>query len=319
MERTEGFHASEPSQLEELDVTTLVNKEALDKIKTSIGRLQGRQRLPDLPLILPSAADFAIPAIASRVASQRYSGVEPIKLSAGDIKNHFIGVTITSLLLGLISKRLKGRFEGYVERKATERIETETKRVVRFIEGLKHIENPKEQFLKELSDCYFDLTDPELKETNEGEKWRSILTVFNNFALRRSSDEAKEKMPLSTVLLSTAGRPIYLDSSKLALASPEILGAIATFLRSHGQEVPQANPKPPPLMWGIGQLFAGEKLQLLRRELPNMLESFYELLPVNGPAASDILYQYAKKIVDARARGVNERKITHSMVQNIRF
>jgi len=320
-------------ELEALDLTRdIVSQKKLLNLVTSINNFNGQEnpnRLPSLRSHIPFNIRFLIPALASSISSTEQEEAFLFKPTAREFKKVKPAVASLSRIIGFFSKRLANRFDKYVETKGLEVFNDITQRSSEMIGALEKIEDPKKQFLKELSGLYRSLAEP----LKPGENFRR-LSGFVRYLdeIHLSEDDRWEKdLPfighfrrLVPVLIA------YRDNSKqfvnsdvldkVDTAAPEILRGMARFLRSHGLDIPDIHIPNSSLGHtdrGLAEVFAKSKLRRVEEKLPDVLEAIYNLLPENGPDFAVKVRSHARKIVSARKNGASEDLIFNHLFQNL--
>ena len=146
-----GIVKEEPN-LEALNITNIVDERACKDIISAFG---GDSEVRSSRSITPPNADFLIPVTARAIAEGR--SFEMQKVSIRDLKRLKPVVEANAWLISRLSKRLAYKVDKLTQRKATEAVSTAMTRVIDFVETIGEIENPREQFLREIEKLYQEI------------------------------------------------------------------------------------------------------------------------------------------------------------------
>lgn len=267
----------------------------------------------------------ALPMVASVIANKRNPEIPVVLPTQAEVKAIKPWLATVERFIGRFSQNWARKFGGYVERKGQQVVVDVGSRVNSIAEQVRRIENPRQQFITELTNFYNHLARPEYETVDdffggEHQEQIKIEDKIHNLllGLRYVRDGGnhrlytRDKYPLlTTVLPIIKFPPDTLDDDQASIAGAELMEGIHTFLRQQGathlMPVPRAQEvdlfDPGSWMRGIAETFFGEKLERVKRSLPNVLTQAHGVLPPSGPQLSDKIYSVAENICVLKAQG----------------
>lgn len=287
----------------------------------------------DLADIKPSLDVYpALPMIASVIANKRNPAIPVVLPTQAEIKAMKPWLNTVEKFIGRFSQNWARKFGGYVEKRGQQVVVDVGSRVSNIAEQVRTIENPRQQFITEITNLYNHLARPEYKMVGDffGEHREEVKIedkIHNLLlGLRYVRDGGKHQLYtrdqfplLNTVLPIIKFPPDTLDDDQASIAGAELMEGIHVFLRQQGvsqlMPVPRAQGvnlfDPGSWMRGIAETFFGEKLEKVKRGLPNVLTQAHGVLPPSGPQLSDKIYDVAENISILKAQGRTADEIAH--------
>jgi len=294
----------------------------------------------DLADIKPPRETYpALPMVASVIANKRNPDIPVVLPTQAEVKAMKPWLTTVENFIERFSQNWARKFGGYVERRGQQIVVDIGTRIIAITEQMRAIENPKHQFVTELTNLYNHLAKPEYEEVYnffEGENHQELIKIEDKIhkllsSLRYVRDGgnhrlySRDQYPLLAAILPIIKfPPDTLDDDQASLAGAELMEGIHTFLKQQdvtslvpaprAQEIDLFNPES--WMRGIAETFFREKLERVKKGLPHVLTQAYGVLPPSGPQMSDMIYDVAETICVLTAQGTpNEIIASHVFVR----
>lgn len=308
-----------------------VNWQALINLGKAINEIKDDDiEREDLTDIKPPASIYpALPMVASVIANKRNPEIPVVLPTQEEVKAMKPYLATVEKFIGRFSENMARKFGGYIERKGAQIVVDIANQVTKFPDVARTIENPQQQFLKETTLLYQNLRRSETEEgfwgeTNEvkvEQKISRLLRALNEFRFNNSRPDYTPRwlnsrdFPLLLKLLPRLNIPSQWTSedniSKASIAGAELMSGLETFLKQQGIKGIGPAPSPrefnllDPDSWGRGfaELFAAEKLERVKKGLPNALTQAYQALPQNGPQMADKIYDIAENVCILKVQG----------------
>lgn len=273
----------------------------------------------------------ALSMVASVIANKRNSEIPVILPTHADVEAMKPWLAkVDKFIAGFGSENWARKFRSYIEKKGGEAVRDMGMKVSSFADMVGSINNPREQFLKELTLVYQHLQKPETRTAStflffEDEEIipieDKICSFLGNLKYRAGNgvpeDEFSwlndsEDFPIITKLFPKLKfPPASLDTGTASIAGAELMQGIEIFLKQRG--IKGIGPAPSsrelnlfdPGSWGRGlaEWFASEKLEKVKNGLPLLLTLAHKTLPANGPAFADKIYDIAENICILKEKG----------------
>lgn len=287
----------------------------------------------DLADIKPTPDVYpALPMVASVIANKRNPAIPVVLPSQAEVKSMKPWLNTVERFIGRFSQNWARKFGGYVERRGQQVVVDVGSRISTIAEQVRTIESPRQQFITEVTNLYNHLARPEYEmvgdffgehrgEVKIEEKVHNLL-----LGLRYVRDGGKHQLYtkdqyplLNTVLPIIKFPPDTLNDDQASVAGAELMEGIHIFLKQQGithlMPIPRAQEvnlfDPGSWMRGIAETFFGEKLERVKRGLPNVLTQAHGVLPLSGPQLSDKIYGVAENISILKAQGRTADEIAH--------
>lgn len=306
-----------------------INWQSLTNLGRAINQLKDDQiETSDLADIKPPRAVYsALPMVASVIAHKRNPEIPVVLPTQADIKAMKPWLSTVERFIGRFSENWRQRFGSYIERRGQQVVIDVGSQISSIAEKVKVIENPRQQFLKELTNLYGQLAKPEYQASYGffGEESQEEILIEEKIKrlimglryIRDGGNHAlytKDQYPLLTTILPIIKfPPDSLDEDTASIAGAELMEGIETFLKQ--QEISGIIPAPrarevnllDPGSWmrGLAEWFASEKLERVKASLPNVLTQAYHVLPSSGPQLTKKVYDIAENICVLKAQGTN--------------
>ncbi len=288
--------------------------------------------MKDEPLDMGDLADIrpppnvypALPMVASVIAHTRNPEIPVVLPAQTDVKAMKPWLGTVERFIGRFSQNWARKFGWYVEKRGQRVVEDIGFRICAIADQIGAIENPRQRFLTELTDVYNQLAKPEHETVNtffgDAEEKIAIEDKIHTFLLglrhiRDGGDHGlytKEQFPLLNAIIPIVKfPPDSMDVGEASVAGAELMEGIHTFLRKEGvaETMPVPRPReidifnPSSWMRGLAETFFVEKLEKVKRTLPDVLVLAHQTLPVSGPQLSDAMYRAAENICVLKAQG----------------
>ena len=320
-EQTSKPDSAPQERTDSISILELMREVQIDETSTAQLANQARSQV-NLAFHKAEVYGQFMPAVASAIAHQNEPALEPIYPTAAQIKEQSRGARLVSGFLGFFSSRWAERFDGYLERKARQKLARMAHQSSETINTIGEVERPKEQFVDELALLYQNsLQHPSLRE--------GLLQTVQDIANDQTEGgPQKERRPLS--LLSKlnqlsgltrrlATRSAYLRPglvSSVRTAAPEIMQGIERFLKQQSVEVPplQSSEKST-LARRLVQRFSPHTLDKLPQQIESALTSVYNVLPADGQRFKDGVYELCKAITVRAKQGESSKALTQKILQ----
>lgn len=310
-----------------------INWNALTNLGKSLNRLaDNRVSREDIAnLKPPTDVYFGIPMVASVIAHQRNKEIPiqlPSKEQIGKMKWY---VNELYEYLNYFSERIAEKFRRYVEREGERTVLKAGLKVADVANLIGAIENPRQQMLHEVAMLYRNFQQPQI---SEGILWDDEVPIEDkiyNFlnALKHVKHDpqifnavAYRNYPILLQLLPKLNLPSdEFDAWSASIAGAELMEGLEMFLRRRG--MPDIQPAPQPqefdlfdlTSWprAMAEAFSGEKLQRVKRDLPDILEQALTALPENGPQLANQIYAVAENVCVLHAQGTSDGELAHNI------
>lgn len=310
-----------------------INWQALNNLGRAINQLKDAPfEIKDLSDIKPPSAVYpALPMVASVIAHKRNPEISVALPTQADVKAMKPWLTIVERFIGRLSENWARRFGSYVERRGQQVVMDVGSQISNIAEKVKLIKDPKQQFLRELTSLYKQLTKTEYQTSHEffGEEFQEKVSIEEKIKylimdlryIRDGGNHAlytKDQYPLFTTICPIIKfPPDSLDENTASIAGAELMEGIETFLKQQGISGITPAPKArevnlfDPDSWsrGLAEWFASEKLERVKAGLPNILTQAYHVLPSNGPQLIKKVYDIAENICILKAQGISPEEI----------
>lgn len=286
----------------------------------------------DLAAIKPPPDVYpALPMVASVIAHKRDPRIPVVLPTQAEVKAIKPWLATVEKFIGRFSQNWAKKFEGYVERKGQQVVVDVGSLISNIADQVRMIENPRQQFLTELTNLYNHLAKPEYKTVEDffgdhqeqvkiEEKIRYLLLGLRY--IREGGDHelyTREQYPLLTTVLPIIKFPpdTLIDDDRASVAGAELMEGIHAFLKQQNvtglMSVPTAQPvdisDPGSWIRGLAETFSADKLERVKSELPYVLTQAYGVLPLSGPQLADKIYSVAEGICILKARGKSVEEI----------
>jgi hypothetical protein len=285
----------------------------------------------DLADIKPHSDVYPVlPMIASVIANKRNPEIPVVLPTHAEVKAMKPWLAKVGKIISRFSQKSASKFERYVEKRGQQVVVDAGFRMSDIAEQIATIENPRHQFLTELTTIYNQLASPEFEteesffgdheeEVSVEEKIHKLLLSLRH--VRDGGDHklyTKNHYPLLTTMLPIVKfPPDSLDEDEASIAGAELMEGIQTFLKQQGVRDVMAVPRAKevnlfdPGSWGRGltETFASQKLERVKRGLPNVLTQVHKVLPQSGPQLSEKMYDVAENICILKAQGTSTDEI----------
>lgn len=319
-----------------------INWQALSNLGKAINEIKDdRFERKDLIDIKPPAETYsALSMVASVVANKRNPKIPIILPTQVEIKTMKPWLTKVERFIGRFSENWARKFDGYIEKKGAQVVSDVGTRIINLTEVFRDVENPREQFLREVTLMYQNL---QRKETEEGfwgeeneviveDKIYNLLHALIEFKINHEWPDNTPRwlnnhdFPLMLRLLPKLNMPPdSLDEGKASIAGAEMMKGFEVFLRQQGVKKIGSAPAPRevdlfnPSSWmrGLAETFAHEKLERVKNGLPNMLTQAYHVLPSDGPELAEKIYDVAENICVLKAQGRTAEEIASHIFERV--
>ncbi|MDO8576984.1 MAG: hypothetical protein Q7R82_01435 [Candidatus Daviesbacteria bacterium] len=289
----------------------------------------------DLAAIKPSPNTYpALPMVASVIAHKRNPEIPVVLPTQPEVKIMKPWLNTVERFIGRFSQNWARKFGGYAERRGQQVVVDIGSRISNIAEQVRTIENPRQQFITELTNLYKHLEEPEYRrvETFFGERQEGlkIEDKVNKLLLglkyvRDGGNHGlypRDQYPLLTTILPIIKfPPDTLDVGQASVAGAELMEGIEVFLRQQGVREIEPAPKPRQVdffdmdswMRGLAEMFAPDRLERVKVGLPNLLTQAYRVLPSSGPKLADQIYDIAENICVLKAQGRSANEIAQKV------
>lgn len=291
-----------------------------------------RRDLADIKL--PPDVYPALPMVASVIANKRNPAIPVVLPTQTEVKAMKPWLNTVERFIGRFSQNWARKFGGYIESRGHQVVVDVGSRIGAIAEQVRTIESPRQQFITETTNLYNHLARPEYEMVGDffGEHREEVKIedkVHNLLlGLRYMRDGGKHQLYtrdqyplLNTVLPIIKFPPDTLDDDQASVAGAELMEGIHIFLKQQGVTHLMPAPKAQEVnlfdlgswMRGIAETFFGEKLERIKRGLPNVLTQVYGVLPSSGPQLSDKIYGIAENICVLTVQGQATEKIARHL------
>lgn len=311
-----------------IDWSTATNlAEAVNRLKqTPLERSEVTQLKPDVQ------ASDAVVWLASAIAHHYNPEISPIFPSEEEIEAIKPWLGRISHFVGRFSQRWQGRFERFVEGRAEKVITQTADKITHAVDLIGQVDRPRVRFVPELTGIYRRLSADRFEFVGSIETRVRNLIIDMRVASRGDSKIWLniETYPLISRALEISKFPPYsLNEEEAAIVGSEIMGGVETFLRNQGVDDIETPPGPVSFdlfdldTWydgairGVVEIFAGDRIEAVRKELPNILEQVQRVLPEDGPAAVDSVRALVENILILRKQGVTNAEIVDALSRQL--
>lgn len=289
----------------------------------------------DIQSLRPSAELYpAIPMVASAIVNH-YNPQFPIILpTEEEIMAMKPWLKKISMVIGKFSQRGQTRFGKVIEGWGEREVRNAAGQILRKVDVLGEIENPRDRFVPELAEIYGQVTISRT-ETLPGIFWDSVEEVSVEDRVRELLTEImaarrgdsrwinRENFPLVSRVLRVSGfPPDDLNISEAGIVGSELLQGIQNYLRSEGRHVSDA-PAPikavefwDPETWGVdnvlrwvGEYFEPERIEAVKKGLPEILKEVKNSLPKSGFKVLEAVRTLAENVLILSKQGVSNAEI----------
>lgn len=274
------------------------------------------------------------PAVAEAVTHIHEPETQFIGPTAEQIKKNHLGLRMASKVLGLFSDSWGNRFDRYIEQRARQKIVRVARRVTAVVDTIGGIQQPKAQFVHEVSALYQRLQHANAEDVksdipkSKGQFDKTVMglvirvdRLFSQGERTRGHWFNGKDFPLLAGLAATAGSPHTITSKHingLLAASPEVMRGMEHFLYKHGAVVQSAEFAPyRSVTRRLMQRFRPERLERVPHDVEAALTSMYTVLPENGEKFAQSIYGLCKKITEAARHGLDGRVITKTLLKDL--
>lgn len=299
--------------------------QALTRLGGAINELKDDQfDRNDLVDIKPSRAVYPVlPMVASVVANRRNPEIPMILPTADEVKAMKPWLDTVEKFIGRFSENWARRFGHYIERKGQQAVMDIGNRIADAADQIQEVENPRQQFVEELTLLYNRLALPEYRVVHGVfEDWEEPVKIEDKVTdmivdlqyVKQGHHHVygEAEFPLLTRLLPITQLPPYGMQAGLAgFVGSELMDGTHTFLQSEGKRNLYPVPEPQEFnlfdfdSWirGFAESFYPEKLERVKRQFPNVLSLAHQGLPENGPKLSEKIFDIAENICVLNAQG----------------
>lgn len=287
-----------------------------------------------LEVVRPTRSlDFTIPMVASVIAHRRNSEIPIIYPTAEQVKQLRPLADAASRLIRRFSANWQARFDRFLEGKGEMKVEEATAVVMSYVDKIGEIDvpNPQEVFVEEVEDLYRDVARKEIEdggflgmEKVEIPAERKITEVIEGVYYVRGGGFGTrfntERFPLLSKLV-TLIPSFTVDPGNAGIAGTEVMNGIRQFLVAEGVSALHNVPKPREFnifdmgTWArVGaEWFFSERLERIKRALPDILKLSKEAIPNNPKAIVEEVYQIAENVVILHTQGKSDREIVDAL------
>jgi hypothetical protein len=272
--------------------------------------------------------------VASVIANKRKPEIPVVLPTQAEVKTMKPWLSTVERFIGRFSQNWARKFAGFIESQGQQIVAYYGSRVSEVAEQIKTLHNPRQQFVTEIAKLYDHLAEPEYRmvadffgEHQEEVKIEDkIITLLHGLKhIRDGYDHriyTRGDYPfLTTMLPIVKFPPPSLDYDQAGIVGAELMEGIHEFLRQNeisqlisvprAQEVSILNPGS--WMRGIAETFFGDKLEKVKKGLPNILTQAHGVLPTSGPKLADGVYDIAENICILKAQGRSAEEIARHM------
>lgn len=294
-----------------------VNWDGIKNLSQAVNDLKGDPiESSDLLDIKPDPSlSFAIPMVASVIARRRNPEIPVIYPTLEQIQQMKPWLRTVSNLAGRIRPNWQVKFDGFVERKGASAIEAATSKVLGYVDQIESLgKDPKSVFINEIALLYVSLATPE--EEAGGFFWSIMVEVpieqkIDDLLSKGGRFDAR-KYPLLAKLSSISNFPSESTNIPLiAIAGAELMVGIGNFLKNEGYKSLPTAPRPGG--WNLGrffaELFASDKLETVKTNLPEILRLAKEAIPDNPQSVVEKVYEIAENVAILNKLGATDEQI----------
>jgi hypothetical protein len=325
----------------EIDTRTLdfhrlpVGWEALRRMRGLVAELSGRPWVLTEwhELRLPPEVYPAVPMVASVVANKRNPEIPIVLPDESQVKAMKPWLEKLQKFIGGFSQKWAISFGRYVERRGRQTILDAGLRLISIADVFHSIPKPREQFLKELFAIYQELAKPQVRREEDWfgisenivpieEKIIQFFFELQRIGLGNSSKRFPPKsFPILNQLLPKFKFPSpNFDFYQASIAGAELMDGLHEFLKRRGFSVLDA-PKAQEFdlfdigSWGraVAEIFASDRLEAVKRKLPELLECVFEALPADGESFSTKIYETAENVCALKTQGKTAAEIAGAL------
>lgn len=313
-----------------------LDPEKLKAIGKSVNEMTGNPlSMPDLTELKPPDELYSfLPMVASVTAHAKNDSIEAKYPTDEDIKALKPWLKKVEGFIGIFSPSIAGKFRNYLEKRGKNAVTEITDKTVQILDIVESIENPKQEFLKEIYWAYHFLAKPYQDsdlEYAQDDKIESRISQFvstlksaksHSYYSERSFWLHPKDFPIILKLFPSLGiPPDSVSTSDAGVAGAELMEGIEKFLRQKGI----SNIPPAPAaqkfdlfnidtwMRGVAEVFASERLERARRHLPDVLSNVYDTLPDDGPQFSRNAFKLMENIASESEKGEDAKDIARKL------
>lgn len=288
-----------------------------------------------------------IPWIASAIVHHYNSEIPIILPNEDDVVAMKPWLRDISHLLGRFSERWQYRFGRFIEGKAEKTLQEAAGNILRRMDTVGEIENPRARFVPELEELYRKVTKPKYERVEND--FTDIFAIFSDdpapkrrlvpierkvedlvAALRWARNKSpygwinRTTYPLTSRVLELSHFPSDdLENWQVAVAGSELMHGIHKYLireKVKNLSSPPAHVRTfdvfDPDTWGgenimrsLGETFKWDQIEATKRELPYILTEIRNILPEDGHAVVESVRVLAENILILSKQGVSNAEI----------
>lgn len=291
----------------------------IDRVRyavTAFRRVTGDPFSLDLSQQLPDwKSTIGLPAVASKIAREKNPHAPEVKISANQAKAVSLKASLLSSVVRWVRPKAAESTDRYIEAKADEMVTPYARQLKRLEERIAKIENPKQEFLDEMTRLYNLFC-----ETPGEQTWHlaTDLSRVNHIAKADRPDGIdRVNFPLLALVMANLNYDTKSKLSDMPAALPEVMYGLRNFLGARGVKdlgkVPAVLPS-----WtrDLGKTFKPELFDRIETHLATALGAIYEMLPTDGRKVAKGMDDLMQRIAQAANEGMEEEEIAANVFSN---